>query len=634
MASDKQGRQKALLLLALDGGGIRGISELIILEEIMHRVKRIGNLERDPLPADYFDLICGTSTGGLIAILLGRLRLSVREAIDKYRVLSKEVFSDKKSPGKDGTFKASKLEKAIKDVMEAKLGAGRAEEKMFVSEGDSQACKTFVCAVAAQHINKRPRLFRTWSADKDPGYNCTIWEAARATSAAPTFFKRIQIGEPGLQEDFIDAGLGCNNPMRQLILEAVREFGEDRDVGCIVSIGTGKPEVTRFKKPGFGFQRVLPLDLIKVLGSMASDSEAEAMELRERYKNCPGLYHRLNVDRGLENVSLEEWEMLGDVKTQTIAYLTGPDVSREVDEIVEALLGRPPRTFTLGQLDGSVPASSHFATHYLYPKYKVTHFVAREHPLNEIQRCHQCSESAVDAKVVILLGMGGCGKSQLALEYCGRAERDERFSVIFWVDASSPATVTQSYTVIAEAIAKDRTAATNPEANIRIVLDIMSMWPMPWLLVFDNFDEPKAFDKKPIKDYFPRGKKGLILITSRHAASESLGHTITVTSMLESEALELLYCRSRYETSEANDAEGKRIVRRLGYLALAIDQAGAYISARTMDFQSFMDHYNNRRKEVLNETPDLWDYRRRKNETEAEQSLSVATTWELSFEQI
>ena len=78
-----------------------------------------------------------------------------------------------------------------------------------------------------------------------------------------------------------------------------------------------------------------------------------------------------------------------------------------------------------------------------------------------------------------------------------------------------------------------------------------------------------------------------------------MGHTITVTDMLEKEALQLLYCRSEYETNDANDAEGKRIIRRLGYLALAIDQAGAYILARTIKFQSYIDHYNNRREEVL-----------------------------------
>jgi hypothetical protein len=52
------------LIAMTDGGGIRGISELVILQEIMHRVQRIQKLDHPPLPSDYFDLICGTSTGG------------------------------------------------------------------------------------------------------------------------------------------------------------------------------------------------------------------------------------------------------------------------------------------------------------------------------------------------------------------------------------------------------------------------------------------------------------------------------------------------------------------------------------------------------------------------------------------
>lgn len=78
----------------------------------------------------------------LIAILLGRLRLSVPEAIDTYRVLAKQVFSDKKAPGKDGAFKASNLEKAIKETIELKLGKGHADDKMFMA--DTVLCKTYV----------------------------------------------------------------------------------------------------------------------------------------------------------------------------------------------------------------------------------------------------------------------------------------------------------------------------------------------------------------------------------------------------------------------------------------------------------------------------------------------------------
>lgn len=76
----------------------------------------------------------------LIALLLGRLRLSVPEAIDKYRQLARQVFSDKKHFVKDGKFKASKLENAIKEVIEWKLGKGRGEERMFTS--DTNRCKT------------------------------------------------------------------------------------------------------------------------------------------------------------------------------------------------------------------------------------------------------------------------------------------------------------------------------------------------------------------------------------------------------------------------------------------------------------------------------------------------------------
>ena len=207
----------------------------------------------------------------------------------------------------------------------------------------------FVCAVPALHVNKEPKLFRTWSADKNPGYNCTIWEAGRATSAAPTFFKRIYIGNPGMQEEFVDAGIGCNNPVQYLIQEAQREFGPNREVACIVSIGTGKPKVAGFKAPA-RFQRVLPLDLIKVLTAISTDSEAVASVMEARYQHCDGLYHRLNVERGLEEVSLEEWEKLGEVTTHTTEYLRGEKISQRLDVIVNALLGKPAQTFRLGKL--------------------------------------------------------------------------------------------------------------------------------------------------------------------------------------------------------------------------------------------------------------------------------------------
>ena len=65
--------QQPVRILSLDGGGVRGLSSLFILKSIMEQVELDEESDETPLPCRYFDLICGTSTGGLIAIMLGRL---------------------------------------------------------------------------------------------------------------------------------------------------------------------------------------------------------------------------------------------------------------------------------------------------------------------------------------------------------------------------------------------------------------------------------------------------------------------------------------------------------------------------------------------------------------------------------
>ena len=73
---------KPLRILSLDGRGIRGISSLYILRELMRQIARDDAQNPQgptisPLRCDYFDMICGTSTGGLIALMLGRLRMVI-----------------------------------------------------------------------------------------------------------------------------------------------------------------------------------------------------------------------------------------------------------------------------------------------------------------------------------------------------------------------------------------------------------------------------------------------------------------------------------------------------------------------------------------------------------------------------
>lgn len=82
-------------LLALDGGGVRGVMSLVVLRELMVRIQKRKGLDKEPRPVDYFELAAGTSTGGIIGIMLFRLHMTASEAIDQYKVLAEEVFKPK-----------------------------------------------------------------------------------------------------------------------------------------------------------------------------------------------------------------------------------------------------------------------------------------------------------------------------------------------------------------------------------------------------------------------------------------------------------------------------------------------------------------------------------------------------------
>lgn len=123
----------------IDGGGVRGYSLLIILQEIMHRtfVEIEGRAPRRneiPKPCEHFDLIVGTGTGGLIALMLGRLRMDIETCKDVYVRMTRRVFETDKTiagiPYRSTLFKASKLEEAIRDCVR--------EHTIYESEGNDQ----------------------------------------------------------------------------------------------------------------------------------------------------------------------------------------------------------------------------------------------------------------------------------------------------------------------------------------------------------------------------------------------------------------------------------------------------------------------------------------------------------------
>lgn len=250
----------------------------------------------------------------------------------------------------------------------------------------------------------------------------------------------------------------------------------------------------------------------------------------------------------------------------------------------------------------------------------VGHFVGRQDVEEELSRWLLSDSSP---RPVVLCGIGGSGKTQLAIQCCREAE-ERGFLATLWVDASSPISIEQSYNIIAKAIQKDFADKDDVQTTISLVQDTLRSWPERWLVVFDNYDNPKAFQKTSIREYLPQGKNGYILFTSRHAGLEHLGgYQISVSSMTKSESLDLLLRRSPSNLDEEKD--GLMVADLLGHLALALDQAGAYIRARKLPLKDFMSHYEKRKNVIFREVPDDWEYHDQRG------PLSVFTTWEMSF---
>lgn len=145
-----------------------------------------------------------------------------------------------------------------------------------------------------------------------------IWEAGRATSAAPSFFDPAKIGPFG--ETFLDGGAGANNPINELWNEAKNVWSSESleaQLRCLISVGTGVPEVT-----GFGDY---PHEMAAAIAAIATDTQRTAQEFHKRNsaldQDSTRVYFRFNVPSGLGKVGLEETKKKDLIATITRDYL-------------------------------------------------------------------------------------------------------------------------------------------------------------------------------------------------------------------------------------------------------------------------------------------------------------------------
>ena len=177
-------------------------------------------------------------------------------------------------------------------------------------------------AITKDNVDAKPTLFTTY--DRSEALNgCTIWEIARATSAATTFFKPIRVGRDGVE--FIDAGFGYNNPTEVLIEEARRVFPSEETMQ-ILSIGTGLGNIVSIKDTR--------RSIISALKRMATSSQKVAARLDDQFGDG-SQYRRFNVDRGLEDITLSDWERASTITAHTQNYLR--ENARQVSSVARAL---------------------------------------------------------------------------------------------------------------------------------------------------------------------------------------------------------------------------------------------------------------------------------------------------------
>ena len=203
-------------ILAIDGGGIKGVCPASFLATVEDSIE-------DDI-ANYFDLIVGTSTGGIIALGLG-LGLSAKEILAFYEEFGPIIFSGNRRLRLLRWLSTTKydsvpLKEALKDRFgEKKLGDSR--KRLVIPSFNLENGEVYIYKTA-----HHPRLERD--------YKVKVVDVALATASAPTYFPthRSATGIP-----LIDGGVWANNPVGMAVVEAISVLEWPRDSLKILSLG-------------------------------------------------------------------------------------------------------------------------------------------------------------------------------------------------------------------------------------------------------------------------------------------------------------------------------------------------------------------------------------------------------------
>ncbi|EFW99250.1 tpr repeat-containing protein [Grosmannia clavigera kw1407] len=301
-------------------------------------------------------------------------------------------------------------------------------------------------------------------------------------------------------------------------------------------------------------------------------------------------------------------------------------LSRRVDETADMIrLSREARTvetvaaFKNLQLKGNKGPPAKFPC-FSVPYGLHLHLFAREMELQTLQEClDPSSSSRTQLQAVGIHGLGGVGKSQLALQYANTSM--QVYDLIAWIASESQIKLIQSLSDLARKLGLAGEANQDDYISIEVVRDWLNTSGKTFLLIFDNVD-----DIKLLRHIWPSSNKGSIIITTRSPVLAAKWATKTMplgcfpadTSPSILVAMSGTICSSPEE-----DAASAEICKRLGGLPLAVSQVADFIRERGCTYAEFLKIYDKSAHKVLAKADNLVGY-----------DHTVLTTWEISLEKL
>ncbi|XP_019750363.1 calcium-independent phospholipase A2-gamma-like isoform X1 [Hippocampus comes] len=258
---------RGIRILSIDGGGLRGLLAL----QTLHKLEALTGKPIYKL----FDYICGVSTGAILGFMLGIFQLPPSECDDLYRKLGSDVFKQNVIVGtvKMGWSHAFYDSEAWESMLKEKMGS-----HLLVETSRNPECPKVaaVSAIVNRGTPLKAYVFRNYNllpgvrSHYLGGCQHQLWQAIRATSAAPGYFQEFPLGSDLHQ----DGGLLINNPTALAIHES-KCLWPNTPLECVVSVGTGRFETAG--KSNSGTYTSLKTKINNVISSATDTEEVHAM---------------------------------------------------------------------------------------------------------------------------------------------------------------------------------------------------------------------------------------------------------------------------------------------------------------------------------------------------------------------